>query len=330
MRNYSSAFFPNFIYKELTMMEVSRKTLKEVSRNTVSKSKRKYIGLLYISPWIIGFLVFQLYPFIASLVYSFTDYTLLSKPEYVGFDNYVYMFTKDDNFYQSLKATFLYVLMAVPGKLIFALIIAMILNVKIKGVGTYRTVYYLPSILGGSVAISILWQFLFMKEGIINNIFSSLHIKPIDWLGDPKFSLFTISLLTIWQFGSSMVIFLAGLKNIPSELYEAARVDGSSRVRTFFSVTLPMLSPIILFNLVMQTINTFQEFTSAFVITGGGPIKSTYLYGMMLYENAFSYYKMGYASAQSWVLFIIMIIISIIIFLTAKKWTFYEDGGGLL
>lgn len=302
----------------------------ETSKKLRPKRKSNYVGLLFISPWIIGFLVFQLYPFIASLVYSFTDYTLLKAPQFVGLKNYIYMFTQDEHFYQSLKATLLYVLMAVPGKLIFALIIAIILNRKINGVGIYRTVYYLPSILGGSIAISILWEFLFMKEGIINIFFSFFRLEPIDWLGSPKFALFTISLLTVWQFGSSMVIFLAGLKNIPAELYEAARVDGASKLRTFFSITLPMLSPIILFNLVMQTINAFQEFTSAFVITNGGPLYSTYLYGMMLYENAFSYYKMGYAAAQSWVLFIIMILVSILIFLSSKKWAFYEDGGGLL
>ncbi|MEK3720787.1 carbohydrate ABC transporter permease [Paenibacillus sp. FSL H8-0034] len=288
---------------------------------------KKYIGLLYISPWLIGFIILTLYPFFASLYYSFTDYNMIRPPSFVGFTNYIDIFTNDRDFYKSLWVTFLYVLMAVPAKLAFALLVAIILNRSMKGIGIFRTVYYLPSILGGSIAVSVLWKFLFMREGLVNQLMSYLSIPPIDWLGDPNLALFTITLLPVWEFGSSMVLFLAGLKQVPKELYEAAKVDGASKARTFFSVTLPLLTPIILFNLIMQTIGAFQQFTAAFVITGGGPVKSTYLYGLMLYDNAFHYFKMGYASALSWILFIIIMTFTFILLKTSNRWTHYEDGG---
>ncbi|WP_304944116.1 carbohydrate ABC transporter permease, partial [Vallitalea guaymasensis] len=238
---------------------------------------KDYVGLLYISPFIIGFLIFQLYPFISSIIYSFTDFTMIKKPDFVGFSNYINMFTKDRDFWNSVKVTFKYVLMAVPMKLIFALFIAMVLNMKLKSINFFRTIYYLPSILGGSVAVAVMWRFLFMYDGLVNNFLGVFNIPPVSWLGNPDISLYTIGLLAVWQFGSSMVLFLAGLKQIPENLYEASAIDGASKVKQFFVITLPMLTPIILFNMVMQTISAFQEFTGAFVITNGGPMKSTYL-----------------------------------------------------
>ncbi len=291
------------------------------------KKDYQYIGLLYIVPWVVGFLVFQLYPFITSFIYSFTDLSMLKQPKFIGFKNYIDMFTRDKNFFQSLKVTFIYVLVAVPGKLAFALFIAMLLNMKLKFINLFRTLYYLPSILGGSVAIAVLWRLLFNRQGLVNIILSKFSIPPLDWLGSPDVALYTISLLVVWQFGSSMVLFLAGLKQIPGELYEAARVDGASNTRMFFNITIPLITPIIFFNLIMQTIHTFQEFTSAFVITQGGPLKSTYLYGLMLYENGFKFMKMGYASAQSWVLFVIIMIFTLLVFKSSAYWTYYEDGG---
>ncbi len=282
---------------------------------------------LYIMPWIIGFFVFQLYPFIASLVYSFTEFSVLKPMKFVGVDNYVKMFTADRLFWKSLKATLLYVLMAVPGKLIFALIIALILNMKIKFINFFRTLYYLPSILGGSVAVSIIWKFLFGKEGTVNSLLAVFGIDGPDWLGDPNLALATMGLLVVWQFGSSMVLFLAGLKNIPHELYEAARVDGANKLHCFFKITLPMLSSIIFFNLIMQMITAFKEFNAPYLITNGGPLNSTYLYGMMLYDNAFKYMKMGYASAESWFLFVIIMILTAATFKSSPYWTYYEDGG---
>lgn len=222
---------------------------------TKTRIKRRYAGLLYISPWIAGFLLFQLYPFLASIYYSFTSFDLINQPKWIGTGNYRYMFGKDETFGQSLKVTLIYGLIAVPLKVSFALLVAVILNVKLRGVHFFRTVYYLPSILGGSVAVAVLWRFLFMKEGIVNQILSAAGIPAVDWLGNPNVALFTISTLAVWQFGSSMVLFLAGLKQVPSELYEVGRVDGASRIRMFFSVTLPLLTPILLFNLIMQTVN---------------------------------------------------------------------------
>lgn len=253
----------------------------------------------------------------------------MKAPRLIGLRNYITMFTVDPLFLKSLSVTFTYVLISVPSKLIFALIVALILNMKIKGIGIYRTVYYLPSIFGGSVAISILWKALFMQKGVVNKVLQFFFIGPVNWLGDSHISLVTLSFLAIWQFGSSMVLFLAGLKQIPGELYEAAKVDGASKARVLFQITLPMLSPIIFFNLVMQMINAFQEFTGAFVVTNGGPSYSTYLFGMLLYDNAFRYFKMGYASALSWALFLIILVFTLIAFKTQKYWTFYENGGDL-
>lgn len=284
-------------------------------------------GLLFISPWIIGFAWFQLYPLVLSLYYSFTDYSIVKTPHFVGLKNYVTMFTNDKDFLPSLRATFLYSIIAVPLKLAFALLVAMLLNMKGRFINLYRTMYYLPSILGGSVAIAILWRFLFMREGIVNKALSYLHIPSVDWLGSPSVALWTISFLVVWQFGSSMVLFLAGLKQIPNDLYEASMVDGAGRLRMFFSITVPMLTPIILFNLVMQTINALQEFTAAFVVTNGGPMKSTYLIGLKIYDDAFQTLKMGYASALSWVLFAIILVLTMLIFRSAKSWVHYEDGG---
>jgi oligogalacturonide transport system permease protein len=289
--------------------------------------REKYVGLLYISPWIIGFLAFQLYPFVASLIYSFTDYSMLKPPVFTGLKNYIYMFTQDKTFYHSLSVTLIYTIITVPAKLAFALIIAMMLNVKIRGVNIFRTIFYIPSILGGSVSIAIVWRFLFMKDGLLNQLLSHLSIPPTNWLGNPDLTLYTISLLAVWQFGSSMVIFLAGLKQVPVSLYEAAIIDGASRLKKFTSITLPMLSPVILFNLIMQTIFSLQEFTSVFVITKGGPVKATYLYALMMYDQAFGYFRMGYASALSWVFFIIIMIMTLIIFKFFAKRTYYGEGG---
>jgi oligogalacturonide transport system permease protein len=291
------------------------------------KSTHKYIGLLYISPWIIGLLVFQLYPFIASFIYSFTNFSILTPPKFVGLKNYVDIFTGDKVFYKSLNVTLIYVIIAVPLKLAFALFIAMILNLKLRYVNFFRTVYYMPSILGGSVAVSILWKFLFGRQGVINQMTATFGIPAVDWLGNPNLALYTISILTVWQFGSSMVVFLAGLKQIPAELYDAAKVDGAGKVKIFMNITLPLITPMIFFNLIMQMIHAFQEFTAAFVITSGGPLKSTYLYGILLYDNAFNFFKMGYASALSWILFAIILVFTAMVFRSSSYWTYYEDEG---
>jgi oligogalacturonide transport system permease protein len=284
-------------------------------------------GILFILPWLIGFCILQAYPLIMSLYYSFTDFSILAEGKWIGLDNYKRLFTKDKYFMKSLGLTFKYALMAVPMKLIMALIVAMILNMKLKCINLFRTVYYLPSIMGGSVAISILWRFMFMREGMMNNFLGVFGIPSVNWLGDPDIALVTISLLVVWQFGSSMVLFLAGLKNVPTELYEAAEVDGANKWTKFWSITLPMLTPIVFFNLIMQIIHALQEFTSAFIITSGGPNHGTYLIGVKIYEDAFQNLKMGYASASSWVLFLAILLITVLVFRSSSAWVFYNDGG---
>ena len=291
------------------------------------KSKR-YVGLLYIAPWLLGFLIFQLYPFIASLCYSFTDYTLLNQPQFVGLKNYLTLFTTDKQFLSTMKITGFYALLSVPLKLAFALFIAILLNAKIKGIGIYRSLYYLPSILGGSVAVSVLWRVIFMKDGMINHFIGLLGLGPVNWLTDAKLALITLSLLQVWQFGSAMVIFLAALKGIPAELYEAASIDGSGKWNQFLHITLPQISSVVFFNLIMQSIQALQNFTSAFVITGGGPMKRTYIIGMKLYDDAFRFYKVGYACAESWILFLVILALTLLVFKSSDAWVYYADEGG--
>ena len=294
-----------------------------------NQSHKRYTGLAFILPWIIGFLVFQLYPFAMSLLYSFTNFTMLKDMRFIGLENYRSLLLGDRYFMASVSATFTYMLIAVPGKLIFALIIAMLLNMRMKGQSIYRTAYYLPSILGGSVSIAALWRYLFNRQGTINLLLGKLGGKPVDWLGNPSIAPLTIGLLSIWQFGSPMLLFLAGLKQIPEELYEVSRVDGAGKVRTFFAITLPLLSPILFFNFIMQMIMASQEFTAPFIITDGGPLNATYLYSMMIYKNGFQYLKMGYASAMSWIWFLLMLALTVLVFKSSVYWTYYEDGGVL-
>ncbi len=288
-------------------------------------AKRGHKAYIYILPWLIGLAVLQLYPFIASLFYSFTNYNAFGKMDFVGLDNYIKLFTKDKEFYKSLGVTIKYTLLTVPGKIILSLIIAVMLNKTRKGIGALRTVFYLPSLFGGSIAVALLWRLLFMDNGFINAILHIFRISPISWLGDPKVALVTLSSLEIWQFGSSMVMFLAALKQVPQSLYEAAGIDGANKVQAFFKITFPQITPILFFTIIMQTINALQNFTSAFVITKGGPVKSTYMLGLKLYNDGFAYHKMGYASASSWIIFLLILTITLILFGTQKYWVFYED-----
>jgi oligogalacturonide transport system permease protein len=240
------------------------------------------------------------------------------------------MFTADRWFWNSMRVTLIYVFFSIPMKLVFSLMIAMILNMKIRVVNFYRTLYYLPSILGSSVGIAVLWRSLFNRGGLVNVILGFINIGPFDFLGSPKLAIFTISFLSVWQFGSSMVIFLSALKQVPSEMMDAARVDGANKFQGFFKITLPMISPMIFFNLIMQTIMAFQQFNGPFLITQGGPLQSTMLYGLMLYENAFQNNRMAYACAQSWFLFIIILLFTVAVFKSSPYWTYYEDGGKVI
>jgi ABC-type sugar transport systems, permease components len=296
----------------------------------ISKSKKtfkKNEGYLYISIWIIGFLLFKFYPFISSLVYSFTDYNLFkNEVNNVGFDNYVNIFTTS-RYVRSFIVTFRYAFMTVPLKLIFALFIAYILNFKIKGINIFRTAYYVPSILGGSVAIAVLWQFLFRNEGLVNSIIGIFGAEPINWLGSSDYSLFVICLLRVWQFGSAMVIFLAALKGVPQDLYEAASIDGARKFTQFRTITIPMITPVIFYNFITQLCQAFQEFNGPFMITRGGPLGSTTLISMLIYQNAFKTFDMGLASAMSWILFLIVATFTIISFVSQKYWVHYGDEG---
>jgi oligogalacturonide transport system permease protein len=267
-----------------------------------------------------------LYPFVNALVISFTDYNLVRKPNFVGFENYISLF-RDSDFLSTLTATVKYTIFTVPLQLTFALFIAYILNFQLKGINFYRTAYYIPSLLGGNVAVAVLWRFLFQQNGFINRFIGLFGAAPIPWFSSPNGAMAVIIILKVWQFGSSMLIFLAALKDVPQELYEAASVDGSSRLYSFFRITIPLITPTIFFNLVMQMVNAFQEFNGPYLVTGRGPLNATYLTSMYIYDNAFKYFNMGYASAASWVLFIIIMIVTAILFATQNKWVFYSDEG---
>ncbi|AEI40644.1 carbohydrate ABC transporter permease [Paenibacillus mucilaginosus] len=285
-------------------------------------------GYLFIMPWLIGFIGLTAYPMLLSLYYSFTDYTLMEPVQWVGLRNYERIFTIDEKFAQSVKVTFLYVLASVPLKLIAALAVALILNKAVRGISAYRTAIYFPSLIGGSIAVSLLWRNIFGVDGFFNSVLALFGIEGRGWITNPDTALWSLILLTVWQFGSSMVIFLAGLKQIPKDLYEASSVDGASRWMQFRKITLPMLSPTLYFNLVMGIINAFQMFTSAFVITNGGPMNSTMVYAMYLYERAFSSYQLGYASALAWVMLLMIVAVSVTVAATSKYWVFYEGEAG--
>ena len=297
-------------------------------RRGLSKLEQGYMGFVLILPWLIGFCIFKLYPFVSSLVYSFTDYDLFRGVQnVVGFQNYIDAFTKAKNV-KALKVTFTYAFMTVPLKLIFALFIAYILNFKIKGVGLFRTAYYVPSILGGSVAIAVLWKALFKNDGVVNTILAMLGFESINFLADKQWALFIICLLRVWQFGSAMVLFLAALKGVPEDLYEAASIDGATRGRQFMSITIPLISPVIFYNLVTQLVQAFQEFNGPYIITNGGPRNATTLISLIVYNTAFKDYKVGMSSAMAWVMFVIVMVLTIIAFVSQKKWVYYSDDDG--
>jgi multiple sugar transport system permease protein len=287
-------------------------------------------GYLFIMPWLLGFFILTLFPMGSSLFYSFTDFNLLSiaPPRWNSMDNFKRLFLRDEMFWKSLGITLRFVLCSVPVKLVSALVVALILNRKIKAIAIYRTFFYLPTLIGGSVAVSILWRNIWGKTGFINQILGFIGIDGISWISSPGTALYTLVLLGVWQFGSSMVIYLAGLKQIPEELYEAAAIDGASKFRRLISITLPMLSSVVLFNLTLQTIGAFQMFTQAYIITNkGGPMNATMVYALYLYQRGFNHWEMGYASALAWVLLVIIAAVTVTIFSTSKLWVFYETEG---
>lgn len=290
--------------------------------------QNNWMGYFFIGPWLLAFLAFTLLPMVASLYFAFNDYSSLDsldKARWVGLQNFERMFFNDNKYWKSVGATLYYVIFAIPLRLIMALGLAMLLNTGRNGVGFYRAAFYAPSIVGGSIAVAVMWRQVFGTDGLFNAAIRLLGLPTRTWLGDPDYAIWTLIALAVWQFGSPMLIFLAGLKQIPTEFYEAASIDGANGVRKFISITLPLLSPVIFFNLIMQMISGLMVFTQAFIITGGAPLDTTLFYALYIYRRAFENFQMGYASAMAWVLLIIIAVFATIVFKTSNQWVYYES-----
>jgi len=291
------------------------------------RQREAMLFYLCISPWIIGFFLFYLGPILASFYFSLTEWDLLTPPEFIGLANYSKIFTRDPLFIKSFKVTLIYTSLYVPLDLAFGLLLATLLNRKLRGISIFRTIYYLPSVLSG-VAYVVMWMWMFNPQhGLINTVLSYFHIQGPRWLLDPKYALSALIIMSLWGVGRSMIIFLAGLQDIPAELYESADIDGANRWDKFWNITLPLLTPSILFNLIFGIILTFQSFTNAFIATNGGPLDSTLFYVLYLYRKAFEHLQMGYASALAWILFLVVLACTLLIFATSGKWVFYRSVG---
>jgi len=291
----------------------------------VSLARREAVlGYCFIAPWLVGFLIWTFGPMIASFVLSFADYAIIAPPEFLGLANYRRILTDDPAFWDALRVTLTYALFSVPAGIVASLVIALLMNQDVPGIRLWRTIYYLPAVVSG-VAVAMLWIWIFHSEfGAINLVLRLLGIRGPGWLGDPDWALWALILMSFWGVGAGMVIKLAGLQGIPSELYEAAAIDGAGAWRKFWAITLPMLSPVLFYNLITGVIVTFQYFTNAYVMTGGGPGRATLFYNLYLYQNAFQYFKMGYASALAWILFLIILAFTVVIFKSSPYWVYYE------
>lgn len=286
--------------------------------------EKKHLGFMYALPYIIGVLLFQLFPFVLSFALSFTDYSAVGDPQWVGLQNYEDIILYDSKFHKSYGVSIGFVLTTVPVRLAIALFVAHILNFKLRGINFFRTAFYLPSVLGGSIAVAVLWRFVFAQQGLVNGLLQAVGFEPIPWFADEDYAIWTIILLNAWQFGSAMVIFLAALQNVPQSLYEAASIDGASKMQMFLKVTIPLITPVIFFNFIMQMVNASQEFNAPYVITGGGPLHSTYLLSLYIYEESFKNMAMGYGSALAWILFTTVSALTAIAFWSQKYWVFYS------
>ncbi|GCB52224.1 carbohydrate ABC transporter permease [Streptomyces sp. NL15-2K] len=288
------------------------------------KREREGAAWVFLSPWVLGAIVLTLLPMAVSLYLSFTDYNLFDPPQWVGLRNYTQMFTEDPRYWRSVVTTVTYVVIAVPLQLALALVVALALKSMKRGKAFYRSAFYAPSLLGASMSIALVWRAVFNDGGTVDNL-----LGTGGWVNKPGWALLAVALLTVWQFGAPMVIFLAGLQQIPAELYEAAAVDGAGKWRQFLSVTVPMLSPVLFFNLVLQTIQAFQVFTPAFAVSAGkgGPADSTLVYTMYLYDRGFVASHMGYASAMAWVLLLVIGVVTAVLFRTSRSWVFYASEG---
>jgi multiple sugar transport system permease protein len=299
---------------------------RQARRRMRRKTREALAGYGFLSPFLAGMLLLTLGPMVYSLYLSFTSYNLLTPPEWIGFGNFQRM-GEDARFWSSVLVTLKYVVIAVPAILIVSMAVAMILNQGIRFLSAYRAAFYLPSLIGASVAIAVLWRQIFGGDGVLNAVLAKFGIEGRSWIGDPDTALYTLVLLSVWAFGSAMIIFLAGLRQVPKEYYEAAKVDGAGAVRRFFHVTLPLLTPLIFFNVLLTTVNAFQAFTPAYVISNGsgGPLDSTLFYTLYLYQRGFANLEMGYASAMAWALVIVLGAFTAFMFATARHWVHYGD-----
>ena len=298
------------------------------ARRIRGRWREQVAGYAFMTPWLLGLVMIVGGPFLYSLYLSFTDYSILGDPEWVGADNYLEMFTRDDRFWAALRVTFIYLGLSVPLVQVVALLLATLMTGRMRGLTAYRALLYIPSLIGGSVAIAILWRFLFQGDGLLNNLLAVIGINTdFSWIGSTSSALYTLVLLNVWQFGAAMVIYLAGLTQVPVELYEAATMDGAGVVRKFFSITLPVLSPVILFNVLMNVVAAFQSFNTAYVVSNGtgGPADSTLFYTLYLYQRGFNDFDMGYASALGWVLLLISGIVSLVLIRLSRRVVFYGD-----
>jgi multiple sugar transport system permease protein len=300
-------------------------TERRASFRLTNRRREALVGYLFLSPWILGFLIFLAGPMIASFYLSFTQYKIIEAPVWVGLANYQRMFS-DELFYHSLNVTLTYTTISVPLGIAVALAVALLLNQKLIASGLFRTIFYLPSIISGvAVAIVFAWIFNF-RFGILNYLLSLIGIRGPDWLGSPRWALWAFVVMSLWGIGGTVVIFLAALQGVPQTLYEAAEIDGAGSWRRFWNITLPMISPAILFVLIMGVIGTFQTFTQSYIMTGGGPANATLFYLLYLYRNAFNWFEMGYASALAWLLFLVIMLCTLIMLRSSALWVHYESG----
>ncbi len=294
----------------------------------MSLSKREAIwAYLLIGPWIVGFILFTLGPMIASLIFSFMDYSVVADSKFIGIANYIELFIKDYRFWHSLKITLTYALFAIPSGLVLGLLLALLLNTKVPGIAAWRTIFYTPSVVSG-VAVAVLWSYLFNPRfGVINWLLGLMGVPMSSqpgWLSTPDWALAALIIMSLWGVGGGMIIYLAGLQGIPTSLYEAAEIDGANKIQSFFNITLPMITPVLFYNLIIGIISTFQIFTQAYVMTQGGPAEATLFYNLYLYNNAFRYHRLGYASALAWVLFLVVLVLTLIVFRSSAMWVYYE------
>jgi multiple sugar transport system permease protein len=296
------------------------------TKRTPGQRREGRIAYVFLIPWILGMLTLTLGPMVYSLFLSFTKYNLITPPQWIGWGNFTQM-ASDSRYWQSVRVTSVYVLISVPVVLIVSMLVALILNSGLRFITAYRALFYVPSMLGASVAVAILWRQIFGDTGLINNALKAIGIHHASWVGDPATALYVIVALNAWAFGATMIIFLAGLRQVPRELYEAASMDGAGPVRRFVSVTLPNMSPLIFFSVLLDTVHAFQAFTGAYVVSQGtgGPTDSTLFYTLYLYQQGFTQLNMGYASAMAWVLVVVLAAFTGILFFTSRYWVHYGD-----